>query len=106
MQVRPVKGFPPTVQRAIHYTGPKCSLAEMHVARGTDTPTHSHPHATIVYMLSGACDFRLDGQLVPLKAGESLFVEGGLPHGFARNDEDLVFLEFFVPGREDFAPQD
>ena len=54
MKPQAVPGFPATVQRAVHYSGPKCSLTEMHVGRGT-APTHRHPHATVVYLLSGAC---------------------------------------------------
>lgn len=97
-----VPGLPPTVRRKILSTGPKCSLAEMHVAQGTRTPTHHHPHAAVVYLLEGSADMRLDGQRVPMVPGDALFIDSGAEHGFAENAEDLVFLEFFVPGREDF----
>lgn len=32
------------------------------------------------YMLSGECEYEIDGEIVPLKTGESLFFNGRLPH--------------------------
>jgi quercetin dioxygenase-like cupin family protein len=48
---------------------------------GTAAPRHRHPGEEIVYMLSGALEYRLDGRApVTLEAGDVLFIPDGIVH--------------------------
>lgn len=47
-------------------------------------PRHTHPGEEIIYVLEGALDYEVAGKIVPLKAGEVLFVPAGTVHA-ARN---------------------
>lgn len=92
----------PTVQRRVLVNTPKCSFSHMKVARGTNTPAHRHPHATILYMVKGYCNLRLGEELVFVSPDEAVYIDSDVLHGFVENEEDLEFFEFFTPGREDF----
>jgi quercetin dioxygenase-like cupin family protein len=73
----------------------------MFVKAGTNPPIHAHPHAQIDYMINGAADVSIDGVVTHVKPGTSIFIPGGVEHGFLVSEEDQEFLEFFTPGRED-----
>lgn len=94
--------LPASVNRKVHHASVDCSLAHMSVASGTPAAPHRHPHATILYLLKGSCSFILDEARIPMEPGMSVYVPSNALHGFETNDQDLEFLEFFVPGREDF----
>ena len=54
-------------------------------APGAASPRHSHPGEEIVYVLSGALEYRIDGQPpMTLNAGGVLFIANGRVHA-ARN---------------------
>lgn len=94
--------LPPTVHRNLLVHNQKCSMTRMNIEKNTQAPTHSHPHFQIIYMLKGTCNFLLGDETYPLEPGDAIYIESNLEHGFSKNSEDLEFLEFFVPGREDF----
>lgn len=49
------------------------------------------------YMLSGECEYIIDGEVIPLKAGESIFFNGRLPHVPRNpNDHPAVMLVFYL----------
>jgi len=94
--------LPPTVHRDLLVNNTKCSMTKMHVEKDTKSPTHHHPHFQIIYLIDGSCSFQLGEEIIPMTAGQAVYVESNIDHGFLENPEDLKFLEFFVPGREDF----
>ncbi|MGB4589380.1 MAG: cupin domain-containing protein [Clostridiaceae bacterium] len=94
--------LPPTVHRDLLVNNSKCSMTKMNVEKNTKSSTHSHPHFQIVYLLEGSCDFLLNGEVIPMVPGQAVYVESNALHGFCENTENLTFVEFFVPGREDF----
>ena len=49
-------------------------------ARGASFPKHSHPGVEIAYVLSGQIEYEMDGKLIRLKAGESLYIPAGAVH--------------------------
>lgn len=51
---------------------------------GVKFPKHSHPGVELAYVLSGEFEYELDGKVVRLKAGESLYIPAGAVHS-ARN---------------------
>lgn len=49
-------------------------------ARGASFPKHSHPGVEIAYVLSGQIEYEMDGKIIRLKAGESLYIPAGAVH--------------------------
>ncbi|OON62757.1 hypothetical protein B0920_04800 [Massilia sp. KIM] len=47
---------------------------------GVKFPKHSHPGVELAYVLSGEFEYELDGKVVRLKAGESLYIPAGAVH--------------------------
>jgi quercetin dioxygenase-like cupin family protein len=78
---------------------------------GMSKPTGWHYHvceAQFVYMLSGWIELEFaDRPLLRLKAGDSVFIPGGLPHNEIRTSDTFELLEVSVPadmGTESCAP--
>lgn len=94
--------LPPTVTREILIGESACGLVRMTVKAGTIPPYHAHPQAQIDYMISGCADVNVAGMITHLEPGESIYIPGGVTHGFLVSEADQEFLEFFVPGRDDF----
>lgn len=93
--------LPPTVTREMLISESECALVRMMVKAGTIPPLHAHPQAQIDYMISGSADVSVDGIITHLEPGDSIYIPGGVTHGFLVSDEDQEFLEFFTPGRDD-----
>ena len=72
--------------------------------KGSSVATHSHPHKQVVYMIKGKGLFLCGGEEQLLQAGDTVQVDGDVPHGFPSIEEDSEWLEFFTPVREDFLP--
>jgi quercetin dioxygenase-like cupin family protein len=53
-------------------------------ATGASFPKHSHPGVEIAYVLNGAIEYELNGKIVRLQAGESIYIPAGAVHS-ARN---------------------
>ncbi len=49
-------------------------------APGAAFPKHSHPGVEIAYVLSGHIEYEMDGKIIRLKAGESLYIPAGAVH--------------------------
>lgn len=75
--------------------------AQITVATGAMRPTGWHYHvcdSQLVYALKGWVDLEFeDGRTVRVKAGESLFIPGGLKHNETGMSEDFEILEVSVP---------
>ena len=67
---------------------------------GTQAPAHHHEGAEhFQYVLKGSCTALLAGKTSKLCAGDVLYNYEMEVHSFLNDsDEDLVFVEFFVPG--------
>lgn len=91
----------PGVTRDLVAANPEYTITRMHMAKGVADPQHSHPHAQAVYMIAGRGLMALGDETLELKAGDCLQIPGGVPHGFALVEEDILSLEFFIPRRED-----
>ena len=77
-------------------------LVEADFDEGSVGAVHTHPHAQISYVLSGEFDYTLEGQVYAMKAGDSIAVDGGKPHGLTCVKAGTV-LDIFTPMREDFV---
>jgi len=67
---------------------------------GTQAPAHHHEGAEhFQYVLQGSCTAYLGSETTTIGAGDVLYNYEMEVHSFLNdNDEDLVFVEFFVPG--------
>ena len=103
----PAVAMTPTATRKLlaYETGENgYTLNYMQAKAGTQAPLHSHPHLQVNYMLSGKGVFRAGDERIPLAPGDVLEIGANVPHTFDSVEEDAVWLEFFTPAREDFAP--
>lgn len=87
--------------RKILYSGDGYTVTLMHGCPGEGGAPHSHPHAQFVYVLSGAGSFRVGEEVVAVTDGQCLRIAPSLPHGIAKVDEEMTWLEFFAPERTD-----
>lgn len=49
-------------------------------AEGASFPKHSHPGVEMAYVLSGEIEYEMEGKIIRLKAGESLYIPAGAVH--------------------------
>ena len=73
----------------------------MSAIRGMTEPTGWHYHkceAQFIYLMKGWVDLEFeDGRKLRIKAGESLYIPGGLRHNETATSDDLEILEVAVP---------
>lgn len=74
----------------------------MTAIKGMTEPTGWHYHkcdAQFVYVMKGWVDLEFeDGTRARVKAGESLFIPGGMRHNEFGTSDDLEILEVVMPG--------
>jgi mannose-6-phosphate isomerase-like protein (cupin superfamily) len=86
-------------------TGGAFSLHERRVpAGGRRPPAHVHPDRTEAFwVLDGAAEFELDGELVTAVAGSFVLVPGGVVHTFgATAAESAHVLVLHAPALDDY----
>lgn len=83
--------------------GDKTLMAQIKLAKGSQVPTHSHPHEQTGMMISGKLRFVADGKTMDVETGDSWCLPGGVEHS-AEALEDTVVIEVFSPVREDYLP--
>lgn len=81
-------------------------VSDMSVARitgeaGEVTRPHSHEAEEFVLVISGAWRFVLEGREVTLRAGQGLFIPGGVEHA-SEMLEPTVALDICTPARVDW----
>lgn len=94
----------PGVKRKILPPGQSLMLMEVHFDAGAEGYEHSHPHEQLSYCLKGELVFRLNGEPVIVKAGESIIIGSGIRHGVTAL-VDSALLDAFSPPREDLLGQ-
>ena len=92
----------PTVIRRVLENQADYTVTHMWAAAGPGAPPHSHPHKQFIYILRGRGVFNRGGEPITVSAGDYLPIAGGVPHTFDEIIEEMDWLEFFTPGREDF----
>jgi quercetin dioxygenase-like cupin family protein len=69
---------------------------------GASLPGHSHRHEQAGFVMTGAVELTIDGQIYITGAGCSYFVASNLVHS-AKALEDSVVIDAFSPAREEYA---
>lgn len=93
----PIEAAPGVVLRAVSGTG--VMLSHVTIASNSEAPVHTHDEEQMGVVLSGTCDFELDGQVQRLAAGDVYVAGPGVPHGVRTGEEECVVLDVFAPPR-------
>ena len=83
-------------------SGGQMKAQVMSAIKGMTEPTGWHYHkcdAQFVYVMKGWVDLEFEnGERTRVKAGESLFIPGGMLHNEFGTSDDLEILEVVLPG--------
>ncbi len=68
------------------------------LAAGTQVPYHYHnKRESVIMVISGEGTEIMDGEEIPIKAGDIFFIPAGVKHTTINNsDEELRYIEFFT----------
>ncbi|MFV0295708.1 MAG: cupin domain-containing protein [Hyphomicrobiaceae bacterium] len=91
-------------------SGGQLKAQVMTAVKGMTEPTGWHYHqceGQFVYIMKGWVDLEFEtGERVRAKAGESLFIPGGMLHNEFGTSEDLEILEILLPSEMKTVPTD
>jgi quercetin dioxygenase-like cupin family protein len=65
-------------------------------------PEHHHPHQQITWVVSGAMEFNLDGEVRVLQAGDGVLIAPNVRHSAVVLDGPCRALDAWHPVREDY----
>jgi quercetin dioxygenase-like cupin family protein len=68
-------------------------LFEQWCAPGAGAPTHHHAVEEVLTVLAGQAEVWLDGERATLRAGQTLLVPAGHPHGFRNSGESTLHVQ-------------
>jgi quercetin dioxygenase-like cupin family protein len=94
----PIEAAPGVVLRAVAGTG--VMLSHVTIASNSEAPVHTHDEEQMGVVLSGNCDFEVDGEVRRLGPGDVYVAGPGVPHGVRTGDEECVVLDVFAPPRQ------
>lgn len=83
--------------------GEKSLLTRFHLKKGSELPSHSHPHEQTGFLVSGKLVLHIDGRAFEAGPGDAWSIPGDVEHR-AEVLEDSVAVEVFSPVREDYLP--
>ena len=80
-----------------------CGLSNLRVtlfgfAEGQEMTEHSSTQNALVQILSGECEFTLDGKAHTLREGDLLFMPASLPHSVRATKQFSMLLTLSKPG--------
>jgi quercetin dioxygenase-like cupin family protein len=64
-------------------------------------PVHDHYHSQVTYVVSGAFEMNIDGEIRLIKGGDSFYIPPHVSHGAVCKEEGML-IDVFSPHREDF----
>jgi quercetin dioxygenase-like cupin family protein len=94
----------PTIARKI-ISGDKAMVAQVFLAKGAVVPEHFHESEQITYILDGALEFHIGGEIIVVGKGQVLRIPSNVPH-MAVALEDTLDLDIFSPIRHDWLKKD
>jgi quercetin dioxygenase-like cupin family protein len=66
----------------------------------SEAPTHTHDEEQTGIVLSGVCEFELDGEIRTMRTGDTYHAPPGVPHGVRTGDVPCDILDVFSPPRQ------
>lgn len=97
----PQREIRPGVHGRVLGTTGQIMLVEFYIERGSEVPTHSHPHEQVGYLVSGRMEFTIADDTRIVESGGSYAIPGNVPHR-ALALTNVIVIEAFSPPREDF----
>jgi quercetin dioxygenase-like cupin family protein len=74
---------------------------EVHFEKGAVGAMHTHPHTQISYVLEGAFEAAIDGEIKVIRKGDTYVTAPNAPHGVVCLEAGTL-LDIFTPMRADF----
>jgi quercetin dioxygenase-like cupin family protein len=90
-----------TVRRILAYSD-QLMVCELCFTKGAASDSHSHPHDQITYVVKGAMEFVVGDKRSVVRAGDTVYMPGGVAHCIAIVLEDSMIVDTFSPKRNDF----
>jgi quercetin dioxygenase-like cupin family protein len=70
--------------------------------KGAVGSLHSHPHVQLTYVLEGAFEFNIGGEIQIVRKGDTLYKTPNVEHGCVCLEKGIL-LDTFTPMREEFV---
>jgi len=98
---QPAEQISPYVQRQ-YLSGAQSTFVKWTVKAGGVFPLHHHLYEQTTWIVKGKCEVFSQGKHFEVSAGMVLVIPPNVPHEF-RCPEDTIDIDFFAPGRQDWA---
>jgi quercetin dioxygenase-like cupin family protein len=72
-------------------------------SEGQELTEHTSPQNAVIQILSGECEFSLDGKLHTVKAGDFIYMPPNLPHAVRATTQFSMLLTLSKPEAPDAA---
>ncbi|PDW03852.1 cupin domain-containing protein [Candidatus Viridilinea mediisalina] len=95
----------PGVRRRRLVATPAIYQMIVHLAAGSEIPSHQHPQEQISYVVSGRLRMQLDATVCEAGPGDAVAIPANSPHA-VWTLEDAVVLDTFTPPRADYLAAD
>jgi quercetin dioxygenase-like cupin family protein len=83
---------------------PTCRVVLFGFAEGQELTEHTSTQEALVQILSGECEFSLDGKPHQLRAGDLVFMPANLPHSVRATHKFSMLLTLSKPVSKDRVP--
>lgn len=67
-------------RRDLSTPGREVIQVRVDVTAGAGFPAHTHPGEEVIYVIEGTLEYRIDGEISTVRAGDVLFVPAGAVH--------------------------
>lgn len=74
-------------------------LSRVTVASNAEAAVHVHIEEQLGVIISGSCEFSLDGEVRTLAEGDTYHAPPGVPHGLVAGPAGCVVIDAFSPPR-------
>lgn len=101
LDAQPVEQISPLIRRQ-YLSGVQSTIVKWTVKAGAVFPLHHHANEQITWITQGRCEVFSQEKKYVLTAGSVLIIPPNVPHEF-RCTEDSIDIDFFAPGRQDWA---
>lgn len=94
------------VTRKLLGRGGNLMLVEVTFKKGAVGVLHAHSHEQVSYIANGSFEFEINGEIMLITKGDSVYIPPNNPHGTLSLEENSIIVDIFTPQREDFLEQD
>ena len=90
------------VRRKVLAYGEAMMQVQVEFEKGAIGKLHSHPHVQLTYILEGAFEFNIGGEVQVVRKGDTLYKLPNVEHGCVCLEEGIL-LDTFTPMRDEFV---